>query len=83
MAGGVGLAVSWGVPGIAVRLVGVSDGEAIGEKAIVVATAIADEVAVNSVTTGTAVGDVSMGEQSTKMKAARARTSQILATNCR
>ena len=83
MAGGVGLAVGWVVAGIAVRLVGVSDGEAIGEKAIVVASARAVGVMVNSGTTGTAVGGVSMGEQLTRLMAARARTSQILATNCR
>ena len=77
------MAVSWVMAGIVVLLVGVIDGEAIGEKAIVVATAITDEVAVNSVTTGTAVGGVSTNEQPTRMMAARDRTSQILATNCR
>lgn len=62
---------------VTVRLgLGVSEGEASG-----VATLRGVGVAVNSVTTGAAVGGVSIGEQPPKIMAARQRTGQILATN--
>ena len=62
--------------GLAVRPVGVSDGEA-----MVVATVGVVGEGVNSVATGTGVGGVSRGKQAPKMMAIGARTGQILAMN--
>jgi hypothetical protein len=80
---GAGLAAGLVGVGVVVRLGGgVLGGAVFGVRAIVVASARAVGVAVNSVTIGTAVGGVSTGKQPVKRLTVRYNASQILATNC-
>jgi hypothetical protein len=78
---GVGLVVGLVGAGVAVR-VGVLNGEVLGVKATVVASARIVGVAVNSLTIGTAVDGGSAGEQPVKMITIRDRARQVLVPNC-
>jgi hypothetical protein len=72
---GTGRLVRWGS--------GVLSGEALGVKAVAVASAKAAGGGVNSVTIGPAVGGVSAGEQPVKRMMVRNNAGQTFVTNCR